>query len=546
MNRHLLSITSLIIALLSPLTSFSQDDPLIEEFDDNSRGWIAEEERDDRYVEFSDGILFFENLNLDPNTSKFSAIRVQIDTDRAFSIEMRTRFVSGADDRRFGITWDRGGNSFRRDFGISGNQWYLAAQHDGKDWSYPIQWTKAPEIVRANDFNELAIRKIGKTAYYLINEQIVGRQDIEKFYGDRLGFVIPAGTAIEVDWLRVTYPKQSAKELAHLAESYESALRNRRIAAAGPVVELNESFDSDDGGWDWLEFQTAEFRNGRFYWESNHPKKRNMGIRRLDFSVNEVADFRIEMKVRNAGGAEDYPIGFKWAGDNKEAFEFSIAFDGHFRYSAGKNDDQRIPWTKTSAVDSKGWNRLAARKIDESIFLFINDQLVAVRRATERFGPYFTLINGFGLKVEIDDLQVTYPEQTTAERQKEKQGYIDYLVENRLEYRRDGIWIEPPFMVKARLRDDFNADKKIQRALDRFKKRYRNKTLAHIIADHGQPVEVRQPFHYFRLGNVGQMSWYVRVSAINLPGKPRNNDPRNHAVQDSMAVVSSYELFDQP
>ena len=65
-------------------------------------------------------------------------------------------------------------------------------------------WKKS-NSVRRSGYNTLTFRKVGNTAYYFINGQLIHQGRFQGFYGDNHGIAFAPGSTVEMDYFRISY-----------------------------------------------------------------------------------------------------------------------------------------------------------------------------------------------------------------------------------------------------------------------------------------------------------------------------------------------------
>lgn len=178
----------------------------IEPFDNNHNNWkVGSLRGSGRRAKMAFGTYLIESLRKGVNP--VSALPVKIDSGRNFEIEASFRYVRGETNNANCLVWGMNANSHRFRFGISGNGQYIIDKYDGS-WHNFKPWTES-SLVKRTGYNKLTVRKIESDYYFFLNEQFVHSMPFRQFFGPKVGFQVNQNTAIQVDFLKVSYLKRT-------------------------------------------------------------------------------------------------------------------------------------------------------------------------------------------------------------------------------------------------------------------------------------------------------------------------------------------------
>ncbi|MDW7692552.1 caspase family protein [Flammeovirgaceae bacterium SG7u.111] len=135
---------------------------------------------------------------------------IKIDQSKDFEIESRIRFVRGKEASMVSMFWGRGESGYRYDLGFNGNGKITIDKYVG-EWVDFLKW-QLFDGVNKTSYNKLTVRKVGNQMYFFYNEVLAHSMPFEPFYGDRIGFVCPPSSIINVDYLNVHYLEGGAPQ----------------------------------------------------------------------------------------------------------------------------------------------------------------------------------------------------------------------------------------------------------------------------------------------------------------------------------------------
>lgn len=167
-----------------------------DEFESNENNWSNNNEG----VEIVNG-----KLKIEASANNMKLLKaIDINENKDFEIETSIRFVSGSDKKAFGLIWGRNDESNKHFSLIYNNEGFVAINKYTGAYIPLVEPTNCKDL-KSNENNKITIRKSDDLLYFFVNEQLLTNLPFKYFYGNMLGFSIPQGTTIEVDYLHITY-----------------------------------------------------------------------------------------------------------------------------------------------------------------------------------------------------------------------------------------------------------------------------------------------------------------------------------------------------
>jgi hypothetical protein len=418
----------LALALAAGATAADLPLPFNEEFDDNRHNWPALGEHDTHSARIEGGKLIYENLSLEASSWRLPTIPLVFRRHDDYEVRARLRLVSGPTARVYGLTMgEDSATATRGDFVLS-DQGSFLAQHirAGGKFDVWVPWTKTAAL-KPGEFNDLTIQRLAGRTFYSINGQPVAATSEAVLPGNRFGPIIPAGSIVEVDYLRVR-PLDAKEGGAALRAKLEAAVMEHRIASGPPRTDLIETFDDNKRVWRGI--MTSDTWSGVLADGVVRCENKSAGnqLLALEHPVNYLADYDLSLRVRITSTASDHYVGLAWARSTTTVVGriFSISVHGTYQVW-GHNSDGSMNvaagWRKTSTIKPAEFNTLRVRKLGGTTYVFINDQILADLTLDEHEGGFIGLHVGPHAKAEIDEFRVTYPQLTAADREAEMKSH---------------------------------------------------------------------------------------------------------------------------
>ena len=526
--------------------------PLHETFSTDEDNWSGIGDDDTSFGEIADGAYHYENLELEDGSAHFIGVFNPIDDERNFSVAARLRFVGGVASRAFGLTIGRNDESFaRRYFDIANDQTFNAGYFDGNKWTTDLKWTPAKDLIKANDYNTIAIQSVGRSVYYLINDTVVGRANRTSLTGGYYGVSISSGVSVDIDDYRITYLPQAKDETAAQITRLNDSFRTFQIASGPSTAPWIDPLDDASQGWLWTgatDQRDFTFKDGKLIAES---KTDTPMLELLDKSINEEVDYDLRLTLTHLNGPTDVGTGLIWGrtpeGDARVSF--LVAPSGHYRYTNLKGGiyNHPIKWTKIQNYRPNLPNELLVRKVGTRYFLYLNDQLLADAPVSDLEGSWLGMEIGGGQTVAFDKISLTYHPRSGAESQAE---FARLDTELAAAYRAKqivGVVHQPTFRAEqnakiSALREAQRLDDKDDKERTKARRKYDQQPILSVYADWGKPFKVvevnsRAMRVYYKYRDKAGLQYYYQFTTMVPPGK--SDELTNH-------VISGITLTDNP
>jgi hypothetical protein len=129
-------------------------------------------------------------------------------------------------------------------------------------------------------------------------------------------------------------------------------------------------------------------------------------------SINTHLNFIISVETTWQEGINDAAYEIQWGAneDDSKSFSFGITANGFFQFSIFENErwSNTIPLTYHTAINKNGSNKIGIQKINQEIFLYVNDQKVGNTAFREFFGQKTSLVIWNQQVITFDNLKIGY------------------------------------------------------------------------------------------------------------------------------------------
>lgn len=181
---------------------------LDEKFENNANNWQLGKtaNTEAKIIEGRDMYMLKYKL-MDTHDAFTSWTDLEIDEKKDFRIEALFYKQSGVKNYGYGILWGGAPNNFYS-FLISGTGYFCVGKAvDGKWNDISTEgWIHCPPVKEGrHKFNKLKIEKKGSTSYFYVNDTMVGKYNVGKFFGNKIGFNVNKRQKVLVDWIKVEY-----------------------------------------------------------------------------------------------------------------------------------------------------------------------------------------------------------------------------------------------------------------------------------------------------------------------------------------------------
>jgi len=403
--------------------------PFNEEFDDNRHNWSGLGEHDVYASKIEGGKLTYENLSPEALTWRLPVIPLRFPVSGNYEVRARIRLVSSPSARVYGLTLGEDPvKNERSDFVLSDHGTFLVQRiREAGKYDLFAPWTKTP-AVKPGEFNEVTVQRVEGRTFYSINGQPVLATSEAILPGNRFGFIVPGGSTLEADFLRLRVLDDKEGGPA-LRAKLEAAVMDYRIASGPPRTDLIETFDNNARGWRGVttgDAWSGVLADGVVRCDN---KTAATHLLALAHPVNYLGDYDLSLRVRITSTDPLHYVGLVWARSTStlEGRIFSLSNSATYQLWGHKEDgkaDVLLPWRKSSAIKPAEFNTLRVRKLGSMTYFFINNQILADFALGEIDGGFIGLYVGGNAKAEIDEFRVIYPQLNAADRSAEYHSHV--------------------------------------------------------------------------------------------------------------------------
>ena len=170
-----------------------------DDFDELSSKWTATPAGQ---ISVSYGKLNFKSV--EKEAAAGCLIEIDFDASEDFEVEAMLRYVSGKKNNALHLIFGKASSAWDRyDLGISADNHYRVDKSENNKFSDFKSWTKS-SIVKGESYNKLTVRQAAGYWYFFVNESLVHSMEALPLFGQKFGFQVPANTAMQVDYLRIS------------------------------------------------------------------------------------------------------------------------------------------------------------------------------------------------------------------------------------------------------------------------------------------------------------------------------------------------------
>ncbi|CAN5182905.1 hypothetical protein BH09BAC2_BH09BAC2_12580 [soil metagenome] len=350
---------------------------LADDFSSNSNNWPVVYDNN-KEVKLQYGKLSIRGISAD--YSYHSLLNFGIDPKKDFNCSVSTRWVSGVDDRSYGLSFcaDFANNNYYSFF-ISGNGYYKIAYLKNGTWTDMKAWTSSNMIYK-NSTNILAVKKEGTSLRFYINDVVVDTETFPGAFGSDFGVSAENKQTIEFDDFSIQGTRSSG------TTSYNNNNNSNSFS-------FSDYFSNNNSNWELFsdENKTMRIENGKLTIAGlgNYSFTTSK-----EFDVNVYNDFTISIDVKWISGIQDGSLGLNYASDitNGKYYTFAISGDGSYIINSFENNTWTPvkDWTGSSYIRKNSQtNNLKVKRSGSATMYYINDNLVETLYSVKSYGSAF-------------------------------------------------------------------------------------------------------------------------------------------------------------
>ena len=191
------------------------------------------------------GALVFKSIN---DRAQVKYVRIaDMDWSGDWELEIGVRWVSGKENSSVDLVWDRSPKSSRKyHFGFTAGRKYNIAEYvDG--YEQIVGFTPADFVYRATR-NRMTVRHVKGYYYFFVNERFVKKSRAKTITGEHVGFMVPPGSVIEVDYL---YARQLKKKVLNGQRTGYIGVMTKYTGLNQQRYKTRENFPKEEIKSDW-------------------------------------------------------------------------------------------------------------------------------------------------------------------------------------------------------------------------------------------------------------------------------------------------------
>ncbi len=194
--------------------------------------------------------------------------------------------------------------------------------------------------------------------------------------------------------------------------------------------------------------------------------------------------------------------------------------------------------------EARDFNELKVRKLDRTLFLFVNGQVVADTPAVTPDGEQLAVSTAFGTTAAFDEVRITYPQLTEPQVRAETEKHIAALKAGHgkpglgivySESRKEDIRTAQSRKDQQDLEDRrWKLTAADDKQMDRVRRQFSQKKMLSLFAAWGRPVKITQNggavyYNYKLIGRTQYYYWFQ----ISMTGKQEDWGISNVAFTDN-------------
>lgn len=170
----------------------------MDEFEDNRKRW----DLGSPYLKerIDDGDFYCASLTSHTYTKHRT---VSYNLKGNFEVEVRLRYVKGADESMTGLTFGRNERGSEFDFFFTPRKRFHVSRYDRGRSVELVKWQNSKFLNRFS-YNTLTVRQVSGQWYFFVNRELVAQMEAQPLFGKAVGFTVGGHMAVEVDYLRVS------------------------------------------------------------------------------------------------------------------------------------------------------------------------------------------------------------------------------------------------------------------------------------------------------------------------------------------------------
>lgn len=161
-----------------------------------------------RMGKIHDGVLDWISMNNDAQL--ISHTLEEMDWNRDWQVEVRMKHLIGKANSSNDLLFDIQEDNEKYHFGFTAQGKYVLSKYVSGAYESIIPFTSS-STVNKDLFNTFTVRKVGSQYHFYINEELIATKNGLTVSNNKIGFMVPPNSTLQVDYLDVSYlePKSS-------------------------------------------------------------------------------------------------------------------------------------------------------------------------------------------------------------------------------------------------------------------------------------------------------------------------------------------------
>jgi outer membrane protein OmpA-like peptidoglycan-associated protein len=338
------------------------------------------------------------------NSNEIVYQQLPIDRRHDYSIELTITRDFKKENYGYGICFGGKDPGNIYEFFIEASGSYTFYKYEGHEYKGIIEWTAAPGIQDVGQPNTIKVSQRSGTLHFFINGSEVNTYRNFVSLGNLFGIGVGPNSKVTARSMKVTYTPESSP----VVRLDTAALPNKVI--------LDEHFIDNRMRWDYHEGY-CQIKDGCY--ELANPLSNDSYLFWEDYSMFKVHDFSVETELELINGIHYDPYGLLigMKGGAGDYVEFAITNNGFIRLSQNTNweSETLVNWQFSSSIKSNAPNTLLAQRKNDSLYFYVNKQLVLTYPMIELAGNGVGWILSNGIKkLNVKYIRIRQPSQQLA------------------------------------------------------------------------------------------------------------------------------------
>ncbi|HAN77558.1 MAG TPA: hypothetical protein DCQ31_07190 [Bacteroidales bacterium] len=326
------------------------------------------------------------------NQAMFSFYEISGYSSKDFEFETSMKYSKGKNNAFNGLIIGNGTGDFFY-FGFTGKGEFAVLQY--RDSVEMLKPFSDSDLVNKKGFNKITVRKIDKTIYYFLNEQLMYEFDLPRFVPAQFGFLVAENSTIESEYIRYSEIEKSF----YTVERVWNALKLNGIKPENKTPLLFNFTNLLPDSLKPIEKSATGL-------PIIHAKSTQYAVNAplLDSTKN----YEIEVQIAWLDSTTTEFSFFWCSSDSLYNQMILLPLAGMTRINTGKKlKSDKTSLIPCSSLKSDEPNTLLIRKVDNAMYIFINFELISIQKSLPFYGNKIGFFVQPKSKFELELLQIS-------------------------------------------------------------------------------------------------------------------------------------------